>query len=137
MDKLKNDIVKLMREVYPGDDRVLVFGEGPRGARLMLIGEAPGQQEALMGRPFVGKAGKNLDAYIEATGLKREEMYLFAKLFIALNERNPCACAGGEKRREHACRAAADNDDVLCHIILILRFWRDIRCNRSRCFRCC
>ena len=76
MDKLKNDIVKLMREVYPGDDRVLVFGEGPRGARLMLIGEAPGQQEALMGRPFVGKAGKNLDAYIEATGLKREEMYI-------------------------------------------------------------
>ena len=76
MDKLKNDIVKLMREVYPGDDRVLVFGEGPRGARLMLIGEAPGQQEALMGRPFVGKAGKNLDVYIEATGLKREEMYI-------------------------------------------------------------
>ena len=76
MDKLKYDIVKLMREVYPGDDRVLVFGEGPRGARLMLIGEAPGQQEALMGRPFVGKAGKNLDGYIEATGLKREEMYI-------------------------------------------------------------
>lgn len=76
MEKLKSDIKQLMREVYPGTDTVLVFGEGPRGARLMLIGEAPGQQEALMGRPFVGRAGKNLDAYIEATGLKREEMYI-------------------------------------------------------------
>ena len=76
MEKLKNDMLALMKQVYPGDDRVLVFGEGPRGARLMLIGEAPGQQEALMGRPFVGKAGKNLDAYIEATGLRREDMYI-------------------------------------------------------------
>lgn len=76
MEKLKNDMLELMRQVYPGDDRVLVFGEGPRGARLMLIGEAPGQQEALMGRPFVGKAGKNLDAYIEATGLRRSDMYI-------------------------------------------------------------
>ena len=76
MEKLRRDIEKLMRQVYPGDDRVLVFGEGPRGARLMLIGEAPGQQEALLGRPFVGKAGKNLDGYIAATGLKREEMYI-------------------------------------------------------------
>jgi len=76
MEKLKKDILALMRQVYPGDDRVIVFGEGPRGAKLMLIGEAPGQQEALMGRPFVGKAGRNLDAYIEATGLRREEMYI-------------------------------------------------------------
>ncbi len=76
MKQLKEEMLKLMGQVYPGDDKVLVFGEGPRGARLMLIGEAPGQQEALMGRPFVGKAGKNLDGYIEATGLKREDMYI-------------------------------------------------------------
>jgi len=76
MQKLRDELQKLMAQVYPGEDKVLVFGEGPRGARIMLIGEAPGQQEALLGRPFVGKAGKNLDAYIEATGLKREEMYI-------------------------------------------------------------
>lgn len=76
MQKLKDDMLRLMAKVYPGEDKVLVFGEGPRGARVMLIGEAPGQQEALLGRPFVGKAGKNLDGYIEATGLKREEMYI-------------------------------------------------------------
>ena len=76
MQKLRADMQKLMSQVYPGEDKVLVFGEGPRGAKVMLIGEAPGQQEALLGRPFVGKAGKNLDGYIEATGLKREEMYV-------------------------------------------------------------
>ena len=55
----------------------LVFGEGPEHSpRLMLIGEAPGEQEALQGRPFVGKAGKNLDQFLEAISLKREEIYI-------------------------------------------------------------
>ena len=76
MQKLKADMKALMAQVYPGEDKVLVFGEGPRGARIMLIGEAPGQQEALIGRPFVGKAGKNLDEYISATGLERGKMYI-------------------------------------------------------------
>ena len=76
MEMLKRDIRALTDEVYRGEDKVLVFGEGPRGARIMLIGEAPGEQEALQGRPFVGKAGKNLDGYIEATGLRRGEMYI-------------------------------------------------------------
>ena len=55
----------------------LVFGEGPEEKPvLMLIGEAPGEQEALHGRPFVGKAGKNLDAFLEAVHLNREEIYI-------------------------------------------------------------
>ena len=55
----------------------LVFGEGPSDHPvLMLIGEAPGEQESLQGRPFVGKAGKNLDAFLEAVCLKREEIYI-------------------------------------------------------------
>ncbi|MBR5545957.1 MAG: uracil-DNA glycosylase [Clostridia bacterium] len=55
----------------------LVFGEGPSHfPRLMLIGEAPGEQEALQGRPFVGKAGKNLDFFLEAVHVKREEIYI-------------------------------------------------------------
>lgn len=76
MRRLKEDIITLMEQAFPGEDKVLVFGEGPRGARIMLIGEAPGEQEALLGRPFVGRAGKNLDGYIEATGLEREKMYI-------------------------------------------------------------
>ena len=49
----------------------VVFGEGNPGARLMLIGEGPGADEDLMGRPFVGKAGQLLDKILEAVGLER------------------------------------------------------------------
>ena len=65
-----------MREVYEGERKVLVFGEGPLHARVMLVGEAPGEREALEGRPFVGRAGKNLDAFLQGAGLKRDELYV-------------------------------------------------------------
>ena len=42
----------------------------------MLIGEAPGEQETLQGRPFVGKAGKNLDHFLEIAGLERGDIYI-------------------------------------------------------------
>lgn len=54
----------------------LVLGSGNQSAQIMLIGEAPGREEVQAGRPFVGKAGKNLDFFLEATGLAREELYL-------------------------------------------------------------
>ena len=53
-----------------------VFGEGPADAALMLIGEQPGDQEDLAGRPFVGPAGKVLDRALEAAGLERAEIYI-------------------------------------------------------------
>jgi DNA polymerase len=53
-----------------------VFGEGDPAARLMFVGEGPGRDEDLQGRPFVGKAGELLDKMIGAIGLKREETYI-------------------------------------------------------------
>ncbi len=54
-----------------------VPGEGNPDAQLMFIGEGPGQNEDLQGRPFVGQAGKLLEkTLIEALGLKREEVYI-------------------------------------------------------------
>ena len=53
-----------------------MFGEGPDRPRLLLVGEAPGEQETLLSRPFVGKAGKNLDRFLELAGLRREEIYI-------------------------------------------------------------
>lgn len=54
----------------------IVFGEGAENPALMMIGEAPGGDEEKQGRPFVGKAGKNLSAFLEVVGLKREEIYI-------------------------------------------------------------
>jgi uracil-DNA glycosylase family 4 len=54
----------------------MVYGEGPAGARILLVGEAPGAEETRLSRPFVGKAGKNLDEFLRALGLKREDIYI-------------------------------------------------------------
>ncbi len=54
----------------------LVFGEGNEKACLMLVGEAPGRDEDLEGRPFVGRAGKLLDQMLSAINLTRAELYI-------------------------------------------------------------
>ncbi|CUH98956.1 uracil-DNA glycosylase [Leisingera aquaemixtae] len=53
--------------------RNLVFSDGRPGARVMIIGEAPGRDEDLQGKPFVGRAGQLLDRMLEAIGLSRAE----------------------------------------------------------------
>jgi DNA polymerase len=53
-----------------------VPGEGPTRARLMLVGEQPGDQEDLVGRPFVGPAGQVLDKALAAAGVPRAETYI-------------------------------------------------------------
>lgn len=53
--------------------RNLVFSDGQPGARVMIIGEAPGRDEDLQGKPFVGRAGQLLDKMLEAIGLSRAE----------------------------------------------------------------
>jgi len=58
MRRLEKEMAAFFQELYPGESRALVFGEGDPGAKTVLIGEAPGEQEALQGRPFVGKAGR-------------------------------------------------------------------------------
>jgi DNA polymerase len=53
-----------------------VFGEGPARARIVVIGEQPGDQEDLSGRPFVGPAGKLFDRALEELGIDRSAMYV-------------------------------------------------------------
>jgi uracil-DNA glycosylase len=53
-----------------------VFGEGPEDARVVMVGEQPGDKEDLAGRPFVGPAGGLLDRAIEEAGLDRDEVYI-------------------------------------------------------------
>ncbi len=54
----------------------IVLGEGPEQTKLMFVGEAPGRDEDLEGRPFVGRAGKLLDQILETIGLRRAEVYI-------------------------------------------------------------
>lgn len=53
-----------------------VLGEGPCTAKLIIIGEAPGLEEEVQGRPFVGKSGKLLNALLKQAGIRRSEVYI-------------------------------------------------------------
>lgn len=77
------DLARLAQEVLgcrrcPLRDgcRQVVFGEGNPDATLMLVGEGPGAQEDLEGRPFVGRAGQLLDKMLDAIGIARSEVYI-------------------------------------------------------------
>jgi uracil-DNA glycosylase family 4 len=54
----------------------LVFGDGNSNAEIVFIGEAPGKNEDLQGKPFVGAAGKFLNEMLATIGLKREDVYI-------------------------------------------------------------
>jgi DNA polymerase len=54
----------------------LVFGEGNPEAEIVFVGEAPGETEDRLGRPFVGRAGEKLDEMIAAMGMRRDDVYI-------------------------------------------------------------
>jgi DNA polymerase len=56
--------------------KTIVFGEGDPAARLMLVGEAPGADEDVQGRPFVGRAGQLLMQMIKAIDFERQQVYI-------------------------------------------------------------
>jgi len=53
-----------------------VFGEGPKSAEVMFVGEQPGDKEDLAGKPFIGPAGQLLDDLLEETGIDRSRYYV-------------------------------------------------------------
>ena len=76
--------------LWPGEDKPLVLGEGKSdGPVLMLIGEAPGETEVLKRRPFVGKAGKNLDEFLSLAQLRREDIFVSNVVKIRPAEKGP------------------------------------------------
>lgn len=59
-----------------GMEEPIVCGDGVVQAWMFMLGEAPGAEEVREGRPFVGKAGKNLDAFLLQTGIEREQIFI-------------------------------------------------------------
>lgn len=68
----------------------LVFGFGDPNAEVVLIGEAPGKQEDIHGRPFIGAAGKFLDVMLESVQMDRDDVYITNIVkYRPLNNRDP------------------------------------------------
>ena len=76
LEELENFINNCDKCRLSKERKNIVFGEGHPHARLVFVGEAPGMDEDLTGKPFVGKAGKLLTDIIKAMGLTREEVYI-------------------------------------------------------------
>jgi DNA polymerase len=62
------------------DENKVVFGEGDIDAKIIFVGEAPGANEAMTGRPFVGRAGKVLDGLLKVAKIRREDVYITSLL---------------------------------------------------------
>jgi DNA polymerase len=75
LQEIRNDMLLAVAE-FGKTKADMVFGEGDPGAAVMLIGEAPGAEETRLLRPFVGKAGKNLDEFLMILGLSRGDIYI-------------------------------------------------------------
>ena len=74
--RLKTQVEACARCELSRSRRSVVFGEGDETARLVFVGEAPGEEEDRQGRPFVGRAGKLLDQMIERIGMRRKDVFI-------------------------------------------------------------
>ncbi len=73
LDFLKAEILRCKECVLSETRKHVVFGEGSINAEILIIGEAPGRDEDIQGRPFVGKSGLLLDKILSACGFTRKE----------------------------------------------------------------
>ena len=76
LEEIKNECAQCQKCELCKTRTNIVFGTGNENARLMFIGEAPGQKEDESGIPFVGAAGKLLNKYLDAVGISREDVYI-------------------------------------------------------------
>lgn len=77
LDKLYEEYKESVDSRFPETlPHEFVWGGGSPDSPVMLVGEAPGKDEVLQGRPFVGKAGKMLTAFLEGAGLNREDLFI-------------------------------------------------------------
>ena len=75
-EQLKTECSKCINCPLGSTRTNLVFGVGNESARLMFVGEAPGEREDATGIPFVGAAGQLLDKYLAAVGIEKSEVYI-------------------------------------------------------------
>jgi uracil-DNA glycosylase family protein len=101
-----------------------VFGEGLKVARLMLVGEQPGDREDREGKPFVGPAGRELDRGLEAAGIERRDAYVTNVVkHFKFEERGRRRIHQTPKRFEvEACRPWLDEElaQVRPHVLVVL-----------------
>ena len=93
-----------------------VFGQGPYCPQIMFIGEAPGAEEARLGKPFVGKAGVQLDYLLKVAGIERSCIFITNAVKYRPVCRKPKSCANRTPTRDEI---AASMELLMAEIILV------------------
>jgi DNA polymerase len=75
-NSLRSEINRIKNHPLCKISRNIVIGEGNKKAKIMIIGQNPGEEEDKTGRPFVGKSGKFLNKVLEKNKIKRESLYI-------------------------------------------------------------
>ena len=76
LDEIRKELGECRRCKLHRTRNTIVFGEGNKRAKLMIIGEGPGYEEDVQGKPFVGRAGQLLTKILQSIHLQREEVYI-------------------------------------------------------------
>ncbi|MGI9105122.1 MAG: uracil-DNA glycosylase [Pyrinomonadaceae bacterium] len=76
LDEINAELLQRAKQLPQFKERIFIFGEGERGARVAVVGESPGTPDIESGRPFMGPAGQMLERILAAIGLKRADCYL-------------------------------------------------------------
>lgn len=121
LNAVYQEMLDFFKPLWPGEDKPLVLGEGQSNRPvLLLVGEAPGETEVIKRRPFVGRAGKNLDEFLLLAGLAREEIFVTNAVKIRPTEQGPTG----------RVRNRAPNREELC--LFIPWLLREIEAVRPR-----
>ncbi len=76
VEEINDELLRRAKRLPEFKERIFIFGEGPVGARVAVVGESPGPPDIDSGKPFMGPAGQMLDKILAAIGLRRDDCYL-------------------------------------------------------------
>ncbi len=76
LDEINAELLRRAKSLPQYRERIFIFGEGKKGARVAVVGESPGPPDIASGRPFMGPAGQMLERILGSIGLARDDCYL-------------------------------------------------------------
>src|SRR5919112_3944984 len=76
VEEINAELLRRAKQLPQYRDRVFIFGEGEKGARVAVVGESPGPPDIESGKPFMGPAGQMLERILAAINLRRDDCYL-------------------------------------------------------------
>jgi uracil-DNA glycosylase family 4 len=110
LEKVSNEVLACTKCRLCQSRKFAVPGEGSKSAKVLFVGEAPGEQEDLQGRPFVGAAGRLLTELIRSVNLRREDVYITNTVKCRPPSNRP-----PRKDESAACRPYLDRQISLIH----------------------